>query len=247
MATTNQYFSVDSNDNESVNALLNAFGIRYTEHEDAIRRALGIHAHPFALRLDVDREDPAEIPPMLDAFTFDIENDELIVYSLEPGQLTNALLEMAMYLRGFNTTMGVDEPWKTEVCIGAWRYIRERFKEELGIASYSDWDKVQLLHRMIAFDDIVRLAACPGLNVVFLPESDQRVPDTYRRLIRVMQTVGQEVNLEDYRTFNRRLSRALLWIEQSMLREDGMFGDYRRNAGGELTDSSSDESGDSLF
>src|SRR5258706_15872675 len=94
-------YNIDQTDIFSTEALVDAFAVRDTPHEKDIRGALSIQQRPFTLRGDVDPDSAADIPPLYDAFTFDMESDELILFSEEPANLVDALIEMALFMRGF--------------------------------------------------------------------------------------------------------------------------------------------------
>jgi hypothetical protein len=226
-------YNIDQADIFSTEALVDAFAVRDTQHEKDIRGALSIQQRPFTLRVDVDPDSPAEIPPLHDAFTFDMESDELILFSDEPAKLVDALIEMALFMRGFNTTIGVDDDWKTQVTIGTWRRIRERLKLQLGIRpliidkmiANLNADTVKYFNH-ISFHAMVFMASCVDLEVIFPDGANKQVMDTYRRLVRIMETVTHNVSVDDYLTFNRRLGRALQWIEETVLpKEDTFFDD----------------------
>jgi hypothetical protein len=53
--------------------------------------------------------------------------------------------------------------------------------------------------------------------VRFPPEAARSVVETYHRLRRIILTVGLGLGLDDVRTFNQRLVRALLHIESVLL------------------------------
>src|SRR5258708_2801000 len=115
----------------AIEQLIEAFDAHQTYHEQAIRAVLGIHDRPFLLYIDhVNRP---QLSPLQDAFTFNIETDELVIFTDDPSALVDAILEMALFVRGFSTVMGLDDEWKVQVAIGTWRYVREALKVTLGL------------------------------------------------------------------------------------------------------------------
>jgi hypothetical protein len=226
-------YHIDKADVLSAESLISAFADHRTGLDSAIRAALSIQQRPFMLRVDVDPDNPAEIPPMHDAFTFDIDTDELILFSEDTAQLVDALIEMAMYMRGFNTTLGVDEDWKTQVTIGAWRRVRERIKKQHHIPalqterlSANPFLETVRHFNHISFHAMVFMAACVDLEVIFPNGAHKKVIETYQRLVRIMDTIAYNVDIDDYRSFNRRLGRALQWIEENILpTDDTLFDD----------------------
>src|SRR4051812_3916775 len=171
-----QTFQIDPQDPQSIRELLDAFDVHGTYYEDAIRVALSIHERPFTLLLYSDQIDPSRLSPLQDAFTFDINTDELILYSDDPALVIDAIIEMAMFQRGFNTIMGAEDEWKVQVAIGAWRHVRESIKTQLQIAppfekawsASLDLETVQRFN-LISFGTAVFLASRPDVDVV-LPE-----------------------------------------------------------------------------
>jgi hypothetical protein len=231
MGTTRYY--IDKADPASIENLLDDLNIRGTEHERTIQAVLALHTRPFTLQLRVDYLNPIQFSPLHDAFTFDIETDELIVFTDSPAALIDALLEMAMFMAGFNTLLGVQDDWKIQVTIGAWRYVRESIKAQIGIAGwvgklYSaslEAEPVTQFDRA-SFAAMVMLAGCPALEVTFPEGTNDQVVTTYRRLCQIMKEIAHEIDLTDYLTFNRRLHRALFWIEDTLLpKADSPFDD----------------------
>src|SRR5688572_20120739 len=129
-------YYVDKSDPASIDALIERFDVWGTPYEDAILTALSLHDRPFILYLDFLHQ--PQISPLDDPFTFNIETDELVLFTDEPAALVDAVLEMAMFVRGFNTLLGVEDDWKIQVAIGAWRHVRERLKIQLRIAAPAD-------------------------------------------------------------------------------------------------------------
>src|SRR5258708_11820162 len=116
MGKTNVY--VDKADPTSIETLLSLFDAEGTYHEAEIKTALSLHDRPFLLYVDHLNRPPTS--PLQDAFTFNMTTDELVVFSDDPSILIDAILEMAMFVRGFNTVMALEDEWKVQVAIGAW-------------------------------------------------------------------------------------------------------------------------------
>jgi hypothetical protein len=229
MGKTSYY--VDKTDPASIQALIDAFDARGTAYEDAIRTALSIHSRPFTLSVD-DRADMLSISPLDDAFAFNMETDELVLFADNPASLVDALLEMAMFLQGFNTLIGVQDEWKVQVAIGAWRRVRENLKAQyrlmppLGKLWSASLELETVKHyNMLVFAAMVFLAGRPELDVTFPEGADARVVTAYRRLARIIETVALGISLNDHLAFNRRLSRAVLWIEESIMPKDDSSAD----------------------
>jgi hypothetical protein len=219
-----QTFHIDQQDPQSIRELIDAFDVHGSFFEDAIRTALSIHERPFTLLLYSDQVDPSRLSPLQDAFTFDINSDELILYSDDAALLIDAIIEMAMFQRGFNTIMGADDEWKVQVAIGAWRHVRESIKEQLQIApplekvwsASLDLETVQHFN-LISFGTAVFLASRPDVDVVFPEGTSSTVITIYHRLSRIMATVAFDIGISDHVAFNRRLGRALHWIEETIV------------------------------
>ncbi len=218
-------YYVDMNDPASIQELIDAFDVHGTRYNDAIRTALSLHNRPFILYVDLLHQ--TDISPLDDPFTFNMETDELILFTTEPAPLIDALLEMAMFLRGFNTLLGVEDDWKVQVAIGAWRHVREQLKVQLQLAPPNrrrwaaslDLDMIASFN-LISFAIAVYLAGRHELEVVFPEGTSALVVSAYERLSRIMETVAFEIGINDHLKFNRRLNRALSWIEESIFPKD---------------------------
>lgn len=164
--------------------------------------------------------------PLVDRFTFNMKSDELILFASDPMTFIDAMIEMAMYLVGFATMIGVDESWKVEFVIGAWKPVKNRIKRELGIpvideplwvvglppepedATPEDPHPFQTLVSaldMASFAQMVRLAARDDVEVNFPKGSDPRVIQVYIRVKTAIDQVADGISLNDWREFNRRL------------------------------------------
>src|SRR5262245_20816945 len=103
MAKSSYY--VDKSDSTSIQAIIDAVDARGTDYEEAILAALSLRDQSFVLNMD--RVGLVQVSPLEDPFTFDMETDELILYTDNPATLVDAIIEMAMFLSGFNTLIGV--------------------------------------------------------------------------------------------------------------------------------------------
>jgi hypothetical protein len=218
-------YYVDTKDYSAIQELIDRFDVQGTDYDRAIRAALSLHDRPFILYVDLLNQ--AQISPLDDPFTFNIETDELVLFTDDPAALIDAILEMAMFLRGFNTMLGIDDDWKIQVAIGAWRRVREQLKADLqvGPPAGKRWSATLELdiiaqYNIISFAAMVYLAGRHDLEVMFPEGTSALVITAYERLSRIMDTVALDVGVSDHLTFNRRLSRALLWIEESILPSD---------------------------
>ncbi|MCC7207885.1 MAG: hypothetical protein IT323_11295 [Anaerolineae bacterium] len=217
MSRTN--FLVDKRDSASVDALLDAFGARGTEYEAAIREALGLHERSFVLYIDhLNRPD---VSPLDDPFTFNIETGELALFAEEPHVLLDAILEMAMFVRGFDTLLEDGDEWEIQIAIGAWRHVRQNLLEQFALETEVHW-RVAIdpssveRYTMGTFSTAIYLAARPNLDVDFPPGCDAQVIEAYQRVSRMLQAVALDIELGDQAKFNRRLRRTVAWIDQSL-------------------------------
>ncbi len=194
-------FWVNPADEASIEALIDAVSAQDTPYEPAIWAAIELHRRPFSVFIDYVFSDPDM--PTFDRFSFDMGSDELIVFCPEPAVLIDALLEMAMFMRGFNTLIGVDEKWKTQVAIGAWRTIRESLKQQLGIPYLVGhaW-LVELNPTGVAnFDEdsffiAVALAGSPDVEAQFPAGTSPKVISVYKHLSRIIALIGQSLGLQ---------------------------------------------------
>lgn len=212
------YF-VDPKDEGSIDLFLRS--VDALEHQD-LSRVIHLHARSFCIVYDEDNS-PPELSPLVDAFTFDMEHDRLIVYTLEPDVLVDAIIEMAMFMRGFNTVMGVEDHWKVDVAIGAWRVVRRNIKQELTIPETPTQIVVSLPSEVVSdlnpatFAGMVFLAGQIDALMEFPNDASPRVVDLYHRLQRIINLVGFKVGLNDAATFNQRLTRSIAHIESTLL------------------------------
>lgn len=214
-------FHVDKADHLSVEALIDAFNARGTEYETAIRKALSLHSGSFLLYIDhLNR--PLDQPPLDDAFTFNITTGELVLFTEAPGALIDAILEMAMFLRGFDTRLGEGDEWEVQLAIGAWRHVRRSLRVDLEIAPEPTW-RVKLdlepLERfnMFSFGTALYLAGRPNVQVTFANGTNAMVMVAYERIARMLEAVALDIGLEDSAIFNRRLRRTIRHIAHTLL------------------------------
>ncbi len=200
----------------------------------ALRRIVALYPRAVPMYVDEATALLYEDLPLADKFTFDIETDELVLFAHNAQTLIDACVEMAMYLAGFTTKMGHEEPWITEFTAGAWKPVRKRIKRKLGLpvnerpqgvvglppaADSAPTDDPYPFRTLVAHYDLVSfrqmivLAARDELAVYFPPETHPKVRAVYLHARRAMQDVAQGVGLGDYRVFNARLLDALRRLE----------------------------------
>jgi hypothetical protein len=172
--------------------------------------------------------------PFTDKFTFDLDRDELVVFDHDPETLFDALIEMAMYLSGFSTLMGVEDAWVVEFAIGAWKPVKKSIRRRLNlpiedrprgivglpaVAQNTNDPKDQLFHTLVTYYDqvsfhqMVMLAARDDITVYFPDDTHPRVLAVYVYMQRAMQEVGKDLDLQDYQVFNTRLLEKLQQLE----------------------------------
>jgi hypothetical protein len=211
---------VDNRDGTSVETLIDAFEIRGTDYENAVRMALSLQNQAFILY--VDYLNRVDLSPLDDAFSFNVETGELVLFSDKPDTLIEALLEMAMFLRGFDTLLGSGQEWQIQIAIGAWRQVRKALEANLDLSIETGWrivvepDSVRRFD-INAFNVVAYMASRTNVEVVFPPGASALVIQTYRRLTTIVEAIAFDISLTDKDLFNRRLKRALRWIEESML------------------------------
>ena len=196
------------------------------EDTDTVRRVIALYPQPIKMYVDEAITILHDSMPLGDRFTFDIETDELILFSHDKAILIDALIEMAMYLAGFTTMMGSEESWVIEFAIGAWKPVKKRLKRQLEIpvsdqprgvvgmppsaenAPPGDPYPFRTLvshYDLASFHQMVMLAARDDIAVYFPPETHAKVLAVYVYMRRSMQEIAQGIDLADYETFNARL------------------------------------------
>jgi hypothetical protein len=198
------------------------------------REIIALFPRSAALMIDEALAPAHGQTPFTDKFTFDLEGDELVIFDHEVATLTDALIEMAMYLSGFATLMGSEDAWVTEFTIGAWKPVKKNIKRRLNLpvrdhprgivgvpatAPHSSEPKDRLFHTLVlhydqvSFHQMVMLAARDDITVYFPQDTHPRLLAVYVYMQRAMQEVGQDLDLLDYQAFNTRLLDKLQQLE----------------------------------
>ncbi len=191
-----------------------------------LRRIVALYSRPVLLQVNQSGALFYSHTPLVDKFTFNMQSDELVLFTSDPLTFIDAMLEMAMYQAGFSTMIGVDDGWKIEFAIGAWKPVKNRLKRELGIPVIDEplWvvglppepeevtpDDPHPFLTLVAqldiasFTQMVRLAARDDVEVSFPEGSDPRVIQVYLRMKSAIDQVANGLSLEDWREFNHRL------------------------------------------
>lgn len=185
---------------------------------------------PCAATVYYDAQAAAEYHDLhlVDKFTFDMEQDALILLGCDRATLIDALIEMAMYLVGFSTQMGIQDTWAVEFTIGAWKVVKKNIKRGLGLETpdkpqavigLPPADRAQveagrdpypfrtLVRRFdqASFYQMVVLAARDDVAVYFPPETHHKVLAVYVYMRRAIEEVGTGLDLDDHAAFNTRL------------------------------------------
>ncbi|HVO41051.1 MAG TPA: hypothetical protein VMT34_00435 [Aggregatilineales bacterium] len=213
---------VDMNDPTSMSTLFDTFAIEGTPYEAQVRTVLSLIGRPFLLQIVHDLR--LSLSPLQDQFSFDMDTDALIVFTDTPATLVDALLEMAMFLRGFNTLIGLDEEWKVNIAIGGWRHMRQNLRAMYNLepSEGKEWtapldSHVAEDYDLVSFNTIVFLACHPNVEVIFPPEANPSLVAAYDEIARLVESVPADLTLDDHALFNRRLSDAVLRIEESIM------------------------------
>jgi len=199
-----------------------------------LRRIVALYPRPVQLYVDDTRL--YENLVLADRFTFDMQTDELVLFSRDPDTLMDAMIEMAMYLAGFATMMGNEEEWVIEFVIGAWKPVKNRIKRQLGIpvseqprfivglppgpdqTPSGDTYPFRTLvshYTLASFQQMTTLAARDDVAVYFPPETHPKVLEAYVYVRRAMQEVAQGLGLTDHQTFNARLIQAIEQLQKA--------------------------------
>jgi hypothetical protein len=200
-----------------------------------LHRIIALYPRPVVVSLDETNSILYDSLPLADKFTFDIETDELVLFTCNLDTITDALIEMAMYLTGFATMMGNEQPWVIEFTIGAWKPVKKRLKRQLDIpvqdqprvvvglpsppekASANDPYPFRTLvshYDLASFHQMVMLAARDDVAVYFPPDTHPKVLAVYVYMRRAMQEVAQGLDLADHETFNTRLVQELQRLQK---------------------------------
>lgn len=191
---------------------------------DTLRRIVALY--PRAVNVYIDEANALlyDSLSLVDKFSFDMETDELILFTRDLDTFTDALIEMAMYLAGFATMIGVEEEWITEFTIGAWKPVKNRLKRQLeipvreqprgvvGLPASPDnpgdpypFRTLVSRYDLGSFYQMVVLAARDDIAVYFPPDTHPKVLAVYVYMRRAMQEVAMGIDLSDYPIFNSRL------------------------------------------
>lgn len=199
------------------------------------RRVVGLYPRAVRMYVDEARGILFKELSLMDMFTFDIETDELVLLSCDHQTLVNAMIEMAMYLAGFATMLGARDEWVIEFTIGAWKPVKNRIKRLLDIpvprrsrvvvglppsSAQGSEDESYPFRRLVstyniaAFYQMVVLAAREDVAVYFPMETHPKVLAVYLYSRRAMQEVARGIGIENHKTFNARLLRAIQHLEK---------------------------------
>lgn len=203
---------------------------------EILGRIITLYPRPVVLSVDESYSDLYSSLPLADKFTFDLENDELVLLSHDTETFIDATVEMAMYLAGFATLMGSSDDWVVEFAIGTWKPVKRRIKRQLSIPTDSqprgviglppppgsipaEGDVYPFRTLVTHFDQgsfyqMIVLAARDNISVYFPPETHEKVLTTYVYMRRAMHEVGQGLALHDYQEFNTRLLAAVQQIQR---------------------------------
>ncbi len=191
-------------------------------YEAQLVQSAALQSRPFSVFIDyLNRIESSD--PTRDPFTFDMDADELIVLNDDPAVMLDALIEMALYMKGFLTLLGVEQTWKIQVAIGAWRHVRRGMRAGLGLpvtperawAAQVNPESVSVYDED-TFTQIVALAGCPDVDVVFPPGTAPELVNAYQHLSRIIALVADSITVADHVEFNQRLLRAVSLIEEKI-------------------------------
>ncbi len=200
----------------------------------ALRRVVAHYPHPVRMYVDEANAILYENLTLADKFSFDIQTDDLILFTREPDVFVDAFVEMAMYLAGFATMMGNRDEWIIEFTIGAWKPVRNRIKRKLGLPVKNQprivvglpprqdraprdnpypFRTLVSTYDFASFHQMVVLAARDDVAVYFPPETHSKVLAVYVYMRRAIQEVAEGLDLEDHATFNERLIDTIRRLE----------------------------------
>jgi len=105
--------------------------------------------------------------------------------------------------------------------------VGESLKVRLGIQPAPDkvWSadlELETVERYNAtsFGAMVFLAGRPDVELIFPEGASALVIGAYQRLRRMIEAIALNIGLDDHNLFNRRLNRALQWIEDTIMPND---------------------------
>jgi len=200
-----------------------------------VRRVVENYPKPVILYVDEANAPLVVHSPLDDLFTFNTQTDELVLFSADPHTFINALIEMWMYVVGFDTRMSADHYWEVEFAIGAWRVVRDNIKRRLGIPTESDMVAIVGLPpdpdettpedpypfqtmvsslNDVSFVQLIRLAGHNHVRVHFPPKTDPKVLEAYFNIKRVMRMVGKNLDIGDTQDFNRKLDLKIRYLRR---------------------------------
>jgi hypothetical protein len=170
-----------------------------------------------------------------DLFTFNTETGELVLFSSDPMTFVDAMIEMHMFVAGFDTLMGADDHWQVEFAIGAWKPIKNTIKRRLRIPlqqsirgvvglppepgeapledPYPFKSLVSTLN-LFSFVQMIRLAAREEIRVHFPNGTDPRVMEVYFSVKRAMHSVASGLDIQDSEAFNERLRSKIQELDE---------------------------------
>jgi len=201
----------------------------------SLARIIELFPRRTRMYFDLSNADIYADIPLADKFTFDIETDDLILFSADFDTFVDALIEMAMYLSGFSTKMGNPDAWVIDFTIGAWKPVKQRIKNLLNIPLTEEVHGVVGLRPeadeaqdgdpypfrtlvshfdQLSFQQMIMLAARQDVTVYFPPGTHPKVSAVYTHARRAIEEVAQNITIEDHQAFNLKLNNALRRIEQ---------------------------------
>src|SRR5688500_10373212 len=77
-----------------------------------MRRVIERYPKPVILYVDEANAPLFAQSPLDDQFTFNTQTGELVLFSPDPMTFIDAIIEMWMYVSGFETMMGAEDYWK---------------------------------------------------------------------------------------------------------------------------------------
>lgn len=222
----NPLIILDPND---LDASMQHLGDVYFFDADALsmlRRIITLYPRSIGVYVDEANTILYKNLSLADKFSFNIETDELVLFTHELDTFIDALIEMAMYLAGFATMIGTEEEWVVEFTIGTWKPVKNRIKRQLeipvrdqprgvvGLPASPDnvnsgdpypFRTMVSNYNLGSFYQMVVLAARDDIAVYFPPDTHPKVLAVYVYMRRAIQEVAQGIDLKDYATFNSRL------------------------------------------
>lgn len=230
----NQVYLDPKNIAHSMKQLMRFYRLDY-KTMDMLRRIVEKYPKPVILYVDEANAPLMAHSPLDDPFTFNTETGELVLFSAKPEVFVDALIEMWMYISGFETLLGDDDHWKIEFAIGAWKPVKNTIKRRLGIPVMEDISLVVGLppdpdeappedpypfrsltatFNRVAFEQMIRLAGRAEVQVHFPPGTHPQVIEVYQVMRKAMYHVAANLGIDDAQTFNQRLHVALTELEK---------------------------------